>query len=215
MELYSPPIQAFRIVPSYSSLLSSEKHVSSLKNTSSISSACFFIGFPSFLSSISRSYSRPDQSISFIDPTSGGAIEFPPCLVTPATANRDYAKGSVMDRLLLNQRAPSTACFESLLLDSLLLLNERSATVQDLLSSMKSNPFINSSDASSLLSVGKEGGSEVQAIENVLHYYLSVNPHKHFSINLNQQSLKYSLCISKWNVCVNQRVEWMHSLVFR
>ena len=118
-----------------------------------------------------------------------------------------------MDRLLLNQRAPSTACFESLLLDSLLLLNERSATVQDLLSSMKSNPFINSSDGSSLLSVGKEGGSEVQAIENVLHYYLSVNPHKHFSINLNQQSLKYSLCISKWNVCVNQRVEWMHHSV--
>ncbi|CBK20330.2 uncharacterized protein [Blastocystis hominis] len=100
-----------------------------------------------------------------------------------------------MDRLLLNQRAPSTACFESLLLDSLLLLNERSATVQDLLSSMKSNPFINSSNDTSLLS----------AIENVLHYYLSVNPHKHFSINLNQQSLKYTLCISESIVSLNKQ----------
>lgn len=118
---------------------------------------CFSIGILAPVS-LSRSYSHPDQSISFTDPFSGGTVEFPPCLVTPATCNRDFAKGSLWDRRLLNQRAPSTACFESLLLDSLLLSNEQSATVQELLSWMKPNPFINASDSSSLLSVG--GGEE-------------------------------------------------------
>lgn len=78
-----------------------------------------------------------------------------------------------MDRLLLNQRAPSTACFESLLLDSLLLLNERSATVQDLLSSMKSNPFINSSNDTSLLSVG-EGGEGNEVCRQLKTFYITI-----------------------------------------
>ena len=78
-----------------------------------------------------------------------------------------------MDRLLLNQRAPSTACFESLLLDSLLLLNERSATVQDLLSSMKSNPFINSSNDTSLLSVG-EGGEGNEVCRQLRTFYITI-----------------------------------------
>ena len=78
-----------------------------------------------------------------------------------------------MDRLLLNQRAPSTASFESLLLDSLLLLNERSATVQDLLSSMKSNPFINSSNDTSLLSVG-EGGGGNEVCRQLRTFYITI-----------------------------------------
>ena len=155
----------------------------------------------SLFSSLSPSYSHPNQSISFVDPISGGTVKFPPCLVTPATSNRDYAKGSILDQRLLNPRAPSTACFESLLLDSLLLLNDQSATIENLLSSMKSNPFINASDSSCLLSVDMKDRLHSQAIENVLHYYLSSNPHKNFSITWNQQTLQYSLCIPQSTVC--------------
>ena len=98
-------------------------------------------------------YSHPDQMILFTDPISGNRISFPPCLVTPATSNQEFAKGSIMDRRLLSQRAPVTACFEGLLLDSLLLFDDRSATVDDLYSSLKLNPFINTSEDVSLSSV--------------------------------------------------------------
>ena len=98
-------------------------------------------------------YSHPDQMILFTDPISGNRVSFPPCLVTPATSNQEFAKGSIMDRRLLSQRAPVTACFEGLLLDSLLLFDDRSATVDDLYSSLKLNPFINTSEDVSLSSV--------------------------------------------------------------
>ena len=98
-------------------------------------------------------YSHPDQMILFTDPISGNRISFPPGLVTPATSNQEFAKGSIMDRRLLSQRAPVTACFEGLLLDSLLLFDDRSATVDDLYSSLKLNPFINTSEDVSLSSV--------------------------------------------------------------
>ena len=136
-------------------------------------------------------YSHPDQMIVFTDPISGNRISFPPCLVTPATSNQEFAKGSIMDRRLLSQRAPVTACFEGLLLDSLLLFDDRSATVDDLYSSLKLNPFINTSEDVSLSS----------AIKNVLWYYLSASPHASFSVILNQENHKYTLHISNSYVC--------------